>query len=651
MIDSQSEFTDAQVGGFDDSAAAGDAVPGESAAAGGSTGRSGRPGDGVGADPAVQGALTFPDLPRLELDQLLGQVVARAQEVLGTQGRLRGLLRATQVVTGDLGLPVVLQRIVEAARDLVGARYAALGVIAPDGGLAEFVHIGMPEHAVAAIGHLPQGNGVLGALIDEPRPIRLRHISDDPRSSGFPPGHPPMTSFLGVPIRIRDEVFGNLYLAESTRGGFTAEDKQLTTALAATAAVAIENSRLYETARTRGEWLQASTTITRQLITADDAAEPCHPLHLIAERTREIGDADLVAVVLPAADGTELSVDVAVGAGADVLPGQRVPLQGSLSGQVFSTGVPLRVARPDEAGLASVASGDMEVGPVLVVPLVGSTRVHGVLSVARVHGRPTFTGEDMDMAAGFANHAAVAIELAEARAEKQRAAMHDERERIAADLHDHVIQRLFAAGLSLQALATTLGPGRAADRIVATVADLDDTISQIRTSIFQLQQAPRAQGLRARLLDVVGAEAPALGFDPAVRFAGPLDTLPEGVADDLVAVLREALSNIARHARARTAEVELIAGTERITLDVHDDGIGLGPTARRSGLANLRRRAEQHGGTLTLGPRRPTGTCLTWTIPNSCARTRPVSAPHDQIRPSGMRRSATTHPSRRRRRR
>ena len=339
-------------------------------------------------------------------------------------------------------------------------------MISPAGGLAEFVHVGMPAETVTRIGHLPQGKGLLGALIEDPQPIRLSRIADDMRSSGFPAGHPPMDSFLGVPIRIRDEVFGNLYLAESTRGGFTAEDEQLTTALAATAAVAIENSRLYETARTRGEWLQASTTITRQLITADDAAEPRHPLHLIAERTREIGDADLVAVVLPAADGTELSVDVAVGAGADVLPGQRVPLQGSLSGQVFSTGVPLRVARPDEAGLASVASGDMEVGPVLVVPLVGSTRVHGVLSVARLHGRPTFTGEDMDMAAGFANHAAVAIELAEARAEKQRAAMHDERERIAADLHDHVIQRLFAAGSVTAGTRhhPRAGPGRRPDR-------------------------------------------------------------------------------------------------------------------------------------------------------------------------------------------
>jgi len=565
--------------------------------------------DSVDRSPDEPVGLTFPDLPRLELDQLLGQLVERAQEVMATQGRLRGLLRANQVVIGDLALPVLLRRIADAARELVGARYAALGVISPAGGLAEFVHVGMPAETVTRIGHLPQGKGLLGALIEDPQPIRLSRIADDPRSSGFPAGHPPMDSFLGVPIRIRDEVFGNLYLAESTRGGFTAEDEQLTTALAATAAVAIENSRLYE----------ASTTITRQLITADDTEEPGHPLHLIAEHTREIGGADLVAVVLPTADGTELRVDVAVGTGADVLPGRGVPLQGSLSGQVFSTGAPLRVARPDEAGLASIASEVMDVGPVLVVPLVGSTRVHGVLSVARLHGRPTFSGEEMDMAAGFANHAAVAVELAEARAEKQRAAMHDERERIAADLHDHVIQRLFAAGLSLQALATTLGPGRAADRIVSTVADLDNTISQIRTSIFRLQQTPRAQrqGLRARLLDVVAAEAPALGFDPAVRFAGPLDTLHEDVADDLVAVLREALSNIARHAHARAAEVDLSAGTTLITLDVHDDGIGLGPTARRSGLANLRRRAEHHGGSLTLAPRRPTGTTLTWTIPNS----------------------------------
>src|SRR3954454_12789155 len=197
-------------------------------------------------------ALTFPDLPRLELDQLLTQLVDRAQEVMATQGRLRGLLRATQTVTTGLSPPVVLRRIAEAARELAGARYAALGVLAPDGGLAEFVHVGMDDERAVRIGHLPEGKGLLGALIEDPQPIRLARIADDPRSCGFPPGHPPMTSFLGVPIRVRREVFGNLYLAESTRGHFSAEDEELVTARAATAAAVIDNARLYETARTRG---------------------------------------------------------------------------------------------------------------------------------------------------------------------------------------------------------------------------------------------------------------------------------------------------------------------------------------------------------------------------------------------------------------
>jgi signal transduction histidine kinase len=594
-----------------------DAAPGEQAEGAAVSGNRAPPGEPV--------ALTFPDLPRLELDQLLGQLVERAQEVMATQGRLRGLLRANQAVIGNLALPVVLRRIAEAARELVGARYAALGVISPAGGLAEFVHAGMPAEVVERVGHLPQGKGLLGALIEDPHPIRLARIPDDPRSSGFPPGHPPMESFLGVPIRVRDEVFGNLYLAESTRGGFTAEDEQLATALAATAAVAIENSRLYETARMRGEWLQASAAIARQLLTADTdvSGEAARPLQLIGERTREIARADFVTVLLPVAQDRgreveELRVDVAVGAGAGELLGRRVPREGSLSGRAFTTGEALRVTQPDEVGLASIATGQLDVGPVLVVPLLGSSRVHGVLSVARLRGRPALTADDVDMAAGFANQAAVAIELAEARAEQQRAAMLDDRERIAADLHDHVIQRLFAAGLSLQALAASLGPGRAMDRVLGVVADLDHTISQIRTSIFQLHQPPETspRGLRARLLDVAAQEAPALGFEPAVRFSGLLDTLPDDLADDLVAVLREALSNIARHARARTAEVDLTAGTQRITLEVHDDGLGMGPTTRRSGLANLRRRAEHRGGTLRVTARHPTGTCLTWTVPN-----------------------------------
>lgn len=575
--------------------------------------------EGGAADAGV--ALTFPDLPRLELDQLLGQLVERAQEVMATQGRLRGLLRANQGIIGGLALPAVLRRIVEAARELVGARYAALGVVAPDGGLAEFIHAGMPEGALDRIGHLPQGKGLLGALIEDPRSIRLRRIADDPRSSGFPAGHPPMTSFLGVPIHIRDEVFGNLYLSESTKGEFSAEDEELTKAMAATAAAAIDNARLYEAARTQGQWLEASASIIRELLSAD-AADSGPPLQLIAERSCQIAGADLVTVVLPngrGADGlADLRVEVAVGMAAYDLRGRHVPMQGSLAGRVFSTGEPLCVNHPDDAGLASVASGDLDVGPVLVVPLLGSRRTHGVLSAARLRGRPAFATGELEMASSFANQAAVAIELAEARAEQQRVAMLHERDRIAADLHDHVIQRLFAAGLTLQSVAASLGAGRTRSRIQATITDLDNTISQIRTTIFQLHRTPErdAVSVRARLIDVITDAAQALGFEPDVRFTGLLeDALPHDIVEDVLAVLREALTNIARHAQARGAEVDITTTADRLTVDVRDNGIGIDATTRNSGLANLRQRAERHGGSLTITRGNPSGTSLSWSIP------------------------------------
>ena len=563
--------------------------------------------------------LSFPDLPRLELDQLLAQLVERAQEVMGTQGRLRGLLRANHLVTGDLSLPAVLRRIIEAARELVDAQYAAIGVIAPGGGLAEFVHSGMPEDDVARIGHLPEGKGLLGALLADPAPIRLRRITDDARSAGFPPGHPPMHSFLGVPIRVRDEIFGRLYLSESGRGEFTAEDEELITALAATAGVAIENARLYESARSRGEWLQASAAVTRQLLsTAADAGEP---LQLIADRSRDITGADLVAVLLPAeADHAPgLEVGVAVGEDAERLVGRRVPVAGSIPGKVFSEAVPVRLADVRDAdGLPMLMSPDVQLGSVLAVPLVGSRRVHGVLWAARLPAAPAFTAVELEMAGSFANHAAVAIELAEARAEQHRVAMLDERERIAADLHDHVIQRLFAAGLSLQSIAMVTPEGPTKQRLSTTIQDLDDTISQIRTTIFQLQQQPGTgtPGVRTRVLDVLADVAPALGFDPALRLSGVLeDRLADDVVDDLLAVLREALTNVARHAQAVRADVAVVVTGTELTLQITDDGVGIGSVSRRSGLVNMRRRAEQRGGTLAVTAAEPRGTQIRWSVP------------------------------------
>jgi signal transduction histidine kinase len=562
----------------------------------------------------TNGNLTFPDLPRLELDQLLTQLVDRAGEVLSTQGRLRGLLRANQTISVDLALPVVLRRIVAAARELVGARYAALGVVAADGLLAEFVHVGMDPGTVARIGQLPQGKGLLGALIADPQPIRPRTISDDPRSSGFPDGHPPMTSFLGVPIRVRGVVFGNLYLTESIHGEFSSEDEELANALAATAGVAIDNARLYEAAKTRQQWLQASASITSRLLSAD----PGRPLDFIAERSRAIAAADVVTVLLPIPGRPgELRVEVAVGTGAADLMGLLVPMAGSLSGQVFRTGEPRLFGHPrEEPSLTFFAAGALDVGPVLVLPLLGSQRaVQGVLTMARISGRPAFTAEDLEMAAGFANHASIAIELADARAEQQKAIMFADRERIAADLHDHVIQSMFAAGLTLQAVATQLNPGPMTDRILGAITTLDDTIRRIRTSIFELQQEPNSAsiGVRGRLLDAVADLTPALGFEPTLRIVDlTQDRLSEDVAADLVAVLHEALSNVARHACANSIDVDITVSGDRITVDVRDDGHGMGAATRRSGLANLRRRAERHDGTLTISGRRPNGTHLCW---------------------------------------
>ena len=301
------------------------------------------------------------------------------------------------------------------------------------------------------------------------------------------------------------------------------------------------------------------------------------------------------------------------------LSGTILPVAGSLSGQVFSTGMPVRQSVADRETAVIAAAAMLDLGPVLAVPLLGSTQVRGVLWAGRRRGQPAFGPEDRDMAAGFANQAALAIELAEARTEQQRVAMLDERDRIAADLHDHVIQRLFAAGLALQSTAAKLGPGTPTDRILATVDDLDDTIRQIRTSIFQLQQVrpPAIRGLRARLLDVAAELTEVLGFAPALRMSGLLDTLSDDLGEDVMAVARESITNVARHARAGSVEIDVAAVENRLTVDVRDDGIGFGSADRRSGLDNLHRRAERRGGSVEVRAREPAGTWLCWSVPLS----------------------------------
>jgi signal transduction histidine kinase len=572
--------------------------------------------------PDDSGRLVFPDAPRLELDELLTQIIVRAEEVLATQGRLRGLLAANRTITADLTLPTVLRRVVEAGCQLVRARYGALGVLAPDGGLAEFVHVGLDERTVARIGHLPEGKGLLGALIDDPRTIRLRSIEDDPRSVGFPPHHPPMTSFLGVPVLVRGKVFGNLYLTERIDGGeFTVDDEELVAALAATAGVAIENARLYEQSQRRQDWLQASAKITRQLLSAEGE----EPLQLIAREARQIADADVVTVVLPTESRERMMVEVAAGRAADELTGMSYPIEHTLTGLALSSGRPVLVGDADDADYDSHLSEVLPVGPVMVLPLVGTVDTRGALVIARLRGRNRFDDADLDMATTFANHAAVALELADGRENQQRMILLEDRHRIARDLHDHVIQRLFAAGLAVESVAARPGSDETSLRLRRVVTELDETIRQIRTSIFQLRGPMTAEvgTTRSAVLSVVSELGPVLGFEPRVTFAGPVDlAAPDASVDDLIAALREALTNVARHAKARCVDVAVEATTDSLVLEVTDDGVGVGDGSRWSGLANLRARAEHHGGTFTIGPiaEPPTdnyrqGTLLRWTIP------------------------------------
>jgi signal transduction histidine kinase len=500
----------------------------------------------------------------------------------------------------------------------VGAAYAALGVIDPSGsGLQQFVHVGLEPATAARIGHLPQGKGLLGALIDDPRPVRLGHISDDPRSVGFPEHHPPMGAFLGVPLRVRDEVFGNLYLTRTDDRPFTREDEELVASLAGTAGVAIENARLFDESQRRQDWLRASTEITRQLLARDGE----EPLRLIARSLLRLADADAVNVVLPAPRDGRLLIEVAEGVSAEHLTGLSYPGENTLSREVLANAAPLLVPDMTETDYVVHLADYTVVGPLLAVPLVGQQRARGVLLVARQHGRPRFTEADLDMATTFANHAALALELADARDDQQRVVLLEDRERIARDLHDHVIQRLFASGLTVESVAAGLGGDPRGRRLAEIVEDIDGTIRQIRTSIFQLRGplSNRTGTVRRQVLGVVAEVTPVLGFDPRVTFAGPVDiAVPEALVADVVAVVRETLTNVGRHAQARSAGVDVRATATTLEIVVTDDGRGIGAQARRSGLANLRARARGHGGDLEIAPSPGAtgteGTCLRWTV-------------------------------------
>jgi two-component system, NarL family, sensor histidine kinase DevS len=509
----------------------------------------------------------------------------------------------------------VLRRIIETAVPLVQARYGALGVIGDDGRLTEFIPVGLDEAQIAAIDHWPEGHGLLGTLIRDPRPLRMPDLSAHPESYGFPPGHPAMRSFLGVPIRIRDEVYGNLYLTEKQGGGpFDEEDETLVIALAAAAGVAIDNARLYEEARRQERWLRATADVTRELLSG---TEPTQVLTLVTQQALALSGADLVALAVPAGDQKRLVNTHAAGDGADGALGLVLPVAASMSGQVLTSGeaVVLEDFRND-GRVNPIAREHMPLGWAILLPLGAPGDVRGVLTVGRDPGSLPFPPQAVEMVTTFAAQAGIALELAEHRHDSARLAVLQDRERIARDLHDLVIQRLYATGMSLQGALPLITRPDVADRVSSAVDALDETIREIRSAIFSLQSPsdPKRVGLRAKILDVVEEMTAPLGFAPSLRLVGPLDEeVPGEVGEHLLSALREALSNAARHAGASSVDVTVDCGTD-LALLVRDNGTGLGRGTRRSGLTNLAERARALGGRLRVGRAEGGGTDLEWRV-------------------------------------
>ncbi|WP_196924833.1 sensor histidine kinase [Micromonospora vinacea] len=551
-------------------------------------------------------------LSRVRLDELLQEMLVRVGEVVTSRERLRALLDAVVGIGTNLDLRTTLQRIVQAACELVGARYGALGVVGPDRLLHDFIVHGITPEQHEQIGDLPHGRGVLGLLIDEPRPLRMPDITQHPRSYGFPANHPPMHSFLGVPVLIRDQVFGNLYLAEKQGGAqFTEDDEEIVVALAAAAGVAIENARLYALAHRRERWLAATAEITTVLL---GEVRRTDALALVARRAREVAEAELALVLLYDTDAEQFSVEVVDGADeqAHALVGAVLPAADTSFGAAVAEG---RQDQVDDLAHAAPWPALLHTGQAMISPLTTAETLHGVLIVAH---RPERGGgaseEDLTLLGSFAGQAALAMERARGQEERELLVVLEDRERIARDLHDVVIQRLFATGLQLQSAAPMARP-EVAKRINAAVDDLDATIRDIRRTIFELR-TPMTSELRTEIREAIEAAAEPLGFRPHLELTGPVDSaVPDAIRPDLTAVLREALSNVVRHARSTRVDVAVRVDAGQVTVTVTDNGVGCDPAAARGGLVNLRERANRLDGTFTITGVDPHGTEVRWAVP------------------------------------
>jgi signal transduction histidine kinase len=514
-------------------------------------------------------------------------------------GSSRALLDAVIAISTDLDLHRVLTRIVESATELTGARYGALGVLGREDGLQNFVVHGIDPDLQARIGDLPHGRGILGAVIDDPRPLRLTDLTQQPASYGFPPHHPPMQTFLGVPITVQGTVFGNLYLTEKAGGvPFTDADEELVIALAGAAGYVVANARAYGLSERRRHGLEATSRIADALqppVSWDDAFAE------ITNTLRAAAGAGAVGLVQRGDDG-QLLVAAVDGPDAALVDEvlQRMP-----------------------EGLTEAAEGsdvlqvplDAEPRWTVLLPLRSALAGSIVLVVVLAEEEQAADADERQLMQSFADHVGLALDRAQALEDRQELAVVSDRDRIARDLHDLVIQRLFATGMHLQGVRMLADRPDFVDRLDKAVDDIDLTIKDIRGTIFELQHR-NGSSLRADVRKLAKEYAPLLGFTPAVRTIGPVDTaVPEPVQVELLAVLREALSNTAKHALADSASVDVEVGETTLTLRVTDDGGGLPEDRQESGLRNARRRAARLGGAFELTPGVPAGTVFTWRVP------------------------------------
>ncbi len=544
-------------------------------------------------------------LSGLRLDELLGEVQDRIGQIVSARQRMQALLDAVLVVAAGLELETTLRQIVRSAVELVDARYGALGVLAPDGSIARFLDVGLDDETRAALGRPPEGKGLLGKLIEDPRPLRLADLGKHPASVGFPPNHPPMRSFVGVPVRVRESVYGNLYLTEKRGGGeFTADDEVLLQALAAAAGIAVQNADLFEQGRQRQQWLEALGEIRNEVLAG-------------------VGDKDVLTLVarrcleLARARGTLIALATSGGGFHTVASAGRTPPSPGLPHGPFRDILDGREpVLSDSPGTLLDDTGQLGRGPTIAVPMRTSERALGVLVAVRDTGDDPFQPTEVPLLTSFAQQAALALELGEQNRTRRELDVLADRDRIARDLHDHVIQRLFATGLKLQSTLRRSSRPDVQERIQQAVDDLDQTVREIRTSIFDLHTTSEDDaGLRRRLLDTVKDTAAESGVPASVRMAGPVDTVvPADLADHVLAVAREGVSNAVRHAQASSITVTVEAGDE-LCVEVVDDGVGISPDVARSGLRNLADRAEQLGGHCETLPHPAGGTRLVWRVP------------------------------------